>query len=183
MKKHYLSIDEYENPKGTHTIIINNIRYHNCFYEAIKKIINSFIVDDELFFGFYRVDGFNLTFEQQKKLKSEIPMYFQNQGEFCYQNKYLAVAKLKVNNDIYNFIPLVFDYYLETIVFNSKVSWEDFEQYHLEYLHHRYDDYILKGFTDFLFSYVDSGDFFVCFNPKKFNSSEVRVKIDRIIFE
>jgi len=183
MNNYTFSVDEFELLKGTHTIVINNIRYHSNYLKMLKKIIHSFFNKCELFFGFYRVDGLNLSFEQQKNLKNEIPIYFNKYGEFIYQNEYLSVAKLIVRETNFDFISNVFDYYLETIFFESKVSLDVFKQFHSEYLQHRCEDYILYGLTDFLLGYVDSGDLLLCFNTEKNSSIEVRRILDEIIFE
>ena len=67
-----MTIEEYKNTSGAHTIIINNARYQENFLNAIEKIIKAFLGDKEVFFGFCRTDGINLTLEEQRKLKYEM---------------------------------------------------------------------------------------------------------------
>lgn len=184
MKKQQIIINEYENLKGSYTITISNARYHKKFPENITKLFKRFINNnDDLFLGLYRIDGINLASDKQEELKKDIPAFLQKHGEVKNQNEYLTVAKIKIDDCIYGFIPSIFDYYLETILFNPKISWEFFQQFYFDYLKYRYDDYILNDFTDILIFYSDSGDFSVCFNPKKYTPKEVRSIIDKIVNE
>lgn len=180
LKKRQITIEEYENNSGAHTIIINNARYQKGFFNIIEKIIKYFLVDDEVFFGFCRTDGVNLTLEQQIKLKNEIPAFFQKSGDMQSLNEYLTVARIDSNNNEYSFIPSIFDYYLETTMFNPKIDWEAFKQYHSNYQDHRFDDIILNHFAELLFYYFDSGDFLICFNPQKYNPKEVKSIIEML---
>lgn len=180
MKKRQITINEYSNHLGSYTIIIDNARYHKNFSQNIVNLIKQFTNDDEMFFGFYRIDGLNLTLKEQKKLEKEIPCLFQKHGEIKIQNDYLSIAKAKITDCIYNSLASIFDYHLETILFNSKVNWETFQKYHFDYQNHRYDDYIINNFTDILFYYFDSGDFSVCFNSKKYTPENMRDIIQRI---
>lgn len=172
-----MTIEEYKNTSGAHTIIINNARYQEGFANAVEKIIKAFLLDKEVFFGFCRTDGMNLTLEQQKELKNEIPAFFQKIGDLQNLSEYLTVARIKLNNYSYSYIPLVFDYYLETIMFNPKVDWEIFKQHYSNYQEHRFDEIILNSFAEVLFYYFDSGDFLICFNPKTYSPREVRSMI------
>ena len=173
-----MTIEEYKNTFGAHTIIIKNARYQENFLNAIEKIIKAFLGDKEVFFGFCRTDGINLTLEEQRKLKYEIPAFFQKNGDLQNLSEYLTVARIISNNYRYSFIPLIFDYYLETIMFNPKVDWEVFKQHHSNYLEHRFDEIILNHFAEALFYYYDSGDFLICFNPQMYNPREVRSMIE-----
>lgn len=173
-----MTIEEYKNTFGAHTIIISNARYQKNFLNAIEKIFKKFLVDKEVFFGFCRTDGVNLTLEQQRELKNEIPAFFQKNGDIQNLNEFLTVARIESNNYNYSFIPLIFDYYLETIMFNPKMDWEIFKQYHFNYQGHRFDDIILNHFAEVLFYYFDSGDFLICFNPQMYNPREVRSMIE-----
>ncbi len=177
MKKRQMTIEEY-NTAGTHTIIINNARYQKGFLKAIEKIIEAFLADKEVFFGFYRTDGLNLTLEEQKTLENEIPAFFQKNGDMQNISEYLSVARSKLNYDCYNYIPFIFDYYLETIMFPSKVDWEIFKQHHSNYQEHRFEEIITNHFSEVLFFYFDSGDFLICFNPKMYSPREVRNMIE-----
>lgn len=183
MKKRQITIEEYENPLGAHIITINNARYQKCFITSIEKIFKSFLIEEELFFGFYRTDGVNLTSKRQKELKNEISEFFQKYGDIQNLNEYLSVAKIKLKDLIYNFIPPIFDYYLETTLFNPKVNWETFKQYYSNYQNHRLDDMILNHFSEVIFCYSDSGDFSICFNPEVYNHREVRNMIDEVFFK
>lgn len=183
VRKKQITIEEYKNPLGSHTIIINNARYQKCFPNSVKKVFDSFLIDKELFLGFFRIDGVNLTLKRQKELKYEIPKLFQKYGEMQNLNEYLSVAKINSNDHIHNFIPSIFDYYLETTLFNSKVSWETFKQYHFNYQQHRFDDIILNNFAEMLFSYFDSGDFSICFNPKVYNPRKVRNMMNEVFLK
>lgn len=173
-----MTIEYYKNTSGAHTIIINNVRYQKGFFNIIEKLFKQFLVDEEVFFGFCRTDGVNLTLEQQRKLKNEIPAFFKKNGDIQNLSEYLTVARINPNNHSYSFIPSIFDYYLETIMFNPKVDWETFKQYHSNYQEHRFDDIILNHFAEVLFCYFDSGDFLICFNPQMYNPREVRSMIE-----
>lgn len=76
MKKRQMTIEEYNSASGVYTIIINNARYQKNYPDAIEKIIKAFLVDKEVFLGFCRTDGMNITKEKQEKLKNEIPAFF-----------------------------------------------------------------------------------------------------------
>lgn len=173
-----MTIEEYKNTSGAHTIIIDNARYQKSFFDAIEKIIKVFFVDKDVYFTFCRTDGINLTLEQQKKLENEIPAFFKKNGDIQNLSEYLTVAKTKLNKHCYNFIPFIFDYYLETIIFYSDVDWEILKQYHSNYQEHRFDDIILNRFADILLCYFDSGDLLLCFNPQIYNAKEIRGMID-----
>ena len=178
MKKRQMTIEEYKNAPGVHTIIINNARYQEGFLDAIEKIIEAFLVDKEVFFGFCRTDGMHLTLEQQKKLEKEIPAFFQKNGDLQTLSEYLTVARIQLNNYGYDYIPLIFDYYLETIMFNPKVDWEIFKQHHSNYQEHKLDEIILNHFAEVLFDYFDSGDFLICFNSHMYSPREIRSMVE-----
>lgn len=178
MNKRKIIIKEYKNTSGSHTIIINNARYQKGFLNIIEKTMKQFLSDKEVFFGFCRTDGVNLTSEQERKLKNEIPAFFQENGEIQKLSKYLTVARIDSSNYDCSFIPSIFDYYLESVMFNPKVDWEAFKQYHSKYQEHRFDDIIHNHFADILFGCFDSGDFLICFNPHLYNHREIRNAIE-----
>lgn len=178
MKKRQLTIEEYKNIAGVHTIIINNARYQKNFQHTVEKLIKTFSFETEVFFGFCRTDGMNLSSVQQKKLKKEIPALFRENGDYQSLSEYLTVAKIKLNDYNCSYVPLIFDYYLETVMFTPKVDWEIFKQYHSAYQEHRFEEIILNHFADILFYYYDSGDFLVCFDPETYSPIEVRSMID-----
>lgn len=61
MKKRQVLIKESKNASGVCTILINNARYQKGFYSFVRRIMEYFLIGDEVFFGFYRTDGVNLT--------------------------------------------------------------------------------------------------------------------------
>lgn len=86
----------------------------------------------------------------------------------------MTIAKIHLSEQNYSFIPSIFDYYLETMIFNPKVDWETFKNYYYSYQDFIFDDIILNDFTELLFGFVDSGDFLLCFNPNIYNPIEIR---------
>ena len=177
-----MTIIEYEKYIGTYTIVLNNARSCNNIFKIIEEIIRMFINSEELFFGFYRVDGVYLTSKQIKRYSKEIPAFFQTSGcNIKRIDDHLMIAKTMVNEKVYKMLPQIFNYFLETIVFSPKVSWETFEEYYSHYMKNRNEDYIINGFADILFSYFDSEDFMICFNSMKYDSNEVRNAIEEII--
>ena len=181
MKK--ITIKEYKKTKCAYTIVLENVRFDENGFEIIEKIIKRFMVGDELFFGFYRTDGVNITSKQFNDYEKEIKDFFELNGEIKKQNTYLAVAQTTINHNLYKILPRIFDYYLDTVLFNPKISWETFEKYHFEYMEHTNEDYIINNYADFIFSYFDSGDFLVCFNPENYDAANIRNVIDNIISE
>lgn len=181
MKKRKITINEYKNCRGSYTIVINNIRFDKNCFDMIEKMIRHFTNSQDVFWGFYRTDGINLTFEQCEEYQKEILNFFQSYGEIEKLSDYLTVAKTKVNEDVWKIVPFVCDYYLDTILFNSKVDWETFKKYYFEYIIHYNDDYIINDYAEFLFSYFDSGDFSICFDPQKYDPKAVLYTIKKII--
>ena len=181
MKK--ITIKEYKNSKCSYAIVLENVRFDENGFEIIEKIIKRFMVGDELFFGFYRTDGVNINSKQFKDYEKEIKDFFEINGEIRKQNTYLAVAQTSINHNLNKILPRIFDYYLDTVLFNPKISWETFEKYHFEYMEHTNEDYIINNYADFIFSYFDSGDFLVCFNPENYDAANIRNVIDNIISE
>ena len=176
MKKRQITIKEYKKI-GVNTIIINNARYQKNFIDSVEKILTTFLVGKEIFFGFYRIDGLNLSSKRQEELESEIPAFFQKNGIIKKLSDYLTIAKMNSNDCDYSFLTSVFDYYLETMLFSSMVDWETFKQHHLNYQNHRFEDIILEDLADILFGHFDSGDFIICYNPEKYNQEEVKTVI------
>ena len=74
MKK--ITIKEYKKTKCAYTIVLENVRFDENGFEIIEKIIKRFMVGDELFFGFYRTDGVNITSKQFKDYEKEIKTIF-----------------------------------------------------------------------------------------------------------
>jgi len=160
------------------------------------KLLKHFVRGEEMFFGFYRTDGINLTNEEWLKYDKEIPEYFQSYGRYellvetaekkgkqkTYSG-YLAVGSLPMNDKTYELIPWIFHYHLETTLFSPNIDWETFVQSYRDYMKHGASDFIINGFTDFLFTYADSGGFSVEFNPKMFDKNVVYQEIAKILNE
>ena len=180
MNKRHFTIEEYKNKSGAYTVTINNARYRDCFQPAVEQLIHAFLLDREVFFAFCRTDGVNLSPDMQKNLQTEIPAFFSSHGNFQSLNEYLTTAQIKLDNHNCGFVPMIFDYYLETVMFapNVDFDWEDFKRYHADYQNHRFDEIILNHFADMLFYYYDSGDLSICFDPQKYSPIEVRGLID-----
>ena len=140
-------------------------------------MLKDFFESEELFFGFYRTDGLNITSKRTEDLKEEISNFFSKYGVIECLDDYLSVAKIKANDGVWSFLPFVLDYYLDTVLFSPKISWEVFIRYYSEYLKHRVDELINNDFADLLFFYFDSGDFSICFDPAKYPSDSVKKTI------
>ena len=93
----------------------------------------------------------------------------------------MTVARIEQDDEAYSFIPKIFDYYLETIMFNPKVNWDFFKQYYYNYQNYRQDDIILNHLAEIVLCYFDSGDLSICFDPKKYSPVEVRSWIEELI--
>ena len=182
MKKKQISISEIECSNNVCTIIINNVRFHKNYIKMIDEIIKMYLNDEEVFFGFFRTDGMNLSSEQQRLLNETIPTFFQNNGEIQRLNDYLTVAKTKGNALCNGILTSLFDYYLETMIFHPKVDWEIFKHYHNCYLEHRIENIILSHFTELLLYYFDSGDIAICFDSQIYSKENIRRKIAEILY-
>lgn len=174
MKKRQITIESLFNESGVYTIVINNARFHKNFVVWAEKIIKQFAGDQEVFFGFYRTDGMNLTLERQRELRDVIPSLFKKYGDIEGLSDYLTIARIQLNNSCYGLLPSVFDYFLETMLFIPKVEWETFRQYHLNYQEYRFEEIILHDLADLLFCYFDSGDFMICLNPQVYSHETIR---------
>lgn len=180
-----VTIEEFSYPNGSYTITISNAR--SCM-KKIHSYMKYFFNGQELFLGHYKKDGFNLSNAEIKKYETEIPEYFKSNGRF-YQYEYknrlgeLTVCSIRFDSNVFDVLDKVFDYYLETIIFSPQIDWETFKYSFKYYMKHSARDYVLNGYTDFLFSYTDSGDFSVSFNPIKNSPETVRKKINSIFFD
>ena len=175
--KRIITIEEYDKYSTVHTIIINNARYINDFRDIIIGFISEFFNNNEVFLGFYRTDGVNLTSKQQMISKDKIEVFFRNHGNIKELNEYLTVAKVRMDSQTCNMLTLFFDYYLETILFNPKVDLNTFAGFHLNYQKHRFEDLILNHYTDMLFLYFDSGDFLVCFDSLVYDCERIKKSV------
>ena len=179
MKRGIMSVEEYESDRGIYTIVFNNVRFDSRYHKIIEGILRVFVGEGESFLGFYRTDGVNMTPKQWNESQKNIRSYFNLYENLKDQNNYLAVAKLNLNGDAYRILPLVFDYYLETILFKPQLDWKVFKQFHCEYMLHSSKEYITRGYTNFLFTYFDSGDCSICFNSQKYKPKVVKDMISK----
>lgn len=173
-----VSIVEDVNSAGIYTILIDNARFHDRFRDNIKDLLYHYLNDGEVFFGFCRSDGTNLKSNQYKELKNVIPDFFKKHGNLHVINEYLSAGRL--DSCKYDIIPLIFDYYLETLLFNPKSAWESFLKYYSDYQSIRLEDIILNNYADILFYYFDSGDLEICFNIENYNLKEIKSIIYKI---
>lgn len=176
-----------------HVTIHNAVLQEKCFTK-INEIIKSFVQENEMFFGFYRTDGLNLTKDEWEKCDKEIPLFFKENGEYRdiietvtdrkgrkkEYSGYLMVSKAQVNEQLYEKLQWILQYYLETTFFVPKISFTEFETIFSNYMKKSTKDYIANGYTDFLFSYYDSGNFSVTFDPQKYDIKYVCEKVENI---
>lgn len=184
---------EFYNSNGSYSITLANIvKYDKCF-EYIKRIVWFFSKGSELFLGNYKVDGLNLSRRQFREYATEIPKFFREKGDYypirikSGRNNTLiselSACRAKNCEETYNIFEKVFNFYLETIVFCPKVEWDFFVSFFAEYTRHSSADYVLNKYADFVFSYVDSGDFSITFDPLAYNHVTTCNKIKQIIIE
>lgn len=195
MKKHIgVNISEFVYPNGVCSVDVDNIGHNGNLITKCIDITKRYAQGDTFFFGHYRVDGTNLTVEDQLRYAKEIPDYFQTNGRYeplteTVQKKkkvkhysgYLTVGSLPVNDETYNMLPKIFNYYLETIYFCPRIDWMTFKDDYQNYMAHGTRDYVLNGFTDFLFVYRDSGDFAVEFSQSLYDKGAVCEEVKRIL--
>ena len=180
MKKRRVMVEEYKNQMGIYTITINNARYcKNC----INKILKSYLKDKTIFLGLYRIDGVDLSAKAMKELKTKIPLFFQKYGDVQNLNEHLTIANICLNDTSYDFFSDIFDYYLDTIVFNPKIDWKTFKQYYSNYQEHRLEDMILNHLAEVLFCYSDSGDFSICFSSEFYSCTNIKNMISKVLLE
>jgi len=160
------------------------------------EVMKCFAKDDEMFFGHYQNDGLNLTSEEYIQYSKEIPEFFKTYGRYeelvteikkkrkanAYVS-YLTVCSSPLNFELYRMIPKLFHYYLETTCFCPKIDWETFVQIYHDYMKHGGRAFVMNGFTDFMFSYADSGKFSVSFDPSLHNPDTVHDEIRRLLFD
>jgi len=183
-------------PDGSYEISLNSIGLNKKTIEYCNSITKYFTKGDEFFFGFFRTDGINLSNEEWEKINKEIPEHFKAHGRYepiiqTIQKKHkkiivegmMKVGSLPVNDETYEMLPKLFHYHLETIYFCPKIDWKTFGKVYCNYMKEGANGYIMNGFTDFLFSYVDSGDFAVTFDPNTYDKDAVYREIKRIISE
>lgn len=195
MKKRPGIIRETVNINGSCSIWIDNARLYPNIFCKINQIIRLFAAGTELYFGHYKVDGVNISNAEFKQYGMEISAYFEKCGKyhpivesFLKRGKICSRQELTVccapnSEETYKMIKKIFHYYLETILFSPKVKWDTFVHSYSNYMSLVTSDYVLDGYTDFLFSYVDSGDFSVTFDPKLYEPKIILEQISKIITE
>lgn len=181
------------NTDGSCSICVDSIGANNKNLEPCLNIIKSFTLGGTFFGGFFRSDGINLTKEEWLKYSREIPEYFRTYGKYLdikipsKRNKtiegMLYAAMAPVNDSTFLMIPKVFNYYLETILFCPKIPWKEFVAYHSKFMENGALEYVAQGYTDILFSYGDSGDFRIQFNPAVYDRLTVYNRICQIIYK
>lgn len=161
--------------------------------ENCIKIIKYFTKGDKYFFGFYREDGNFDDYSETIEYRLKIPKYFKSNGSYVdltldkfKGNKYFdrrisAVGRLTVNEDTYEMIPRVCNYYLETMFFEPLKGWEEFEFEYKSNPMQSAIDFIKREYADLIFCHADSGTFFITFNTRKFNVEKVIAEVERII--
>ena len=189
-----MKITEYEDSNG-YTIRFESLGLNNDDYSKIKDIIRYFVRGEEIFFGHYRTDGMNISKEDFIKYGLEIPQYFKSNGRYDKiikgkEKKFLffksepwalTVCSAPTNNETYKIMDKIFHYYLETTVFCPKIDWETFVNEYSNYMSNATRDYVAKGYTDFLFAYVDSGDFSITFDSKMHDPQSIKNDIFKIL--
>lgn len=176
---------KYKND-GSFEIYIPNIRKfdHNLSY--CIRLIEHFIEEREIFVGCYRIDGVNLEPIECQKYTSEVPKYFIENGRYLeiddiyykrskpvIMNGMMKVASAFPGKEFYNIIPLIFNYHLNTIIMNPTVPWDKYVERFKSFHRSGTKNYIKDGLTKFLFSYVDSGDFILEFDPNIYQPKSV----------
>lgn len=194
MKQTNITINGYSQPNGAYRIVINNLGLNKKVLKKVYLIIEHFTNGTELFFGHYKKDGIYLSGKEMKQLNVEITNFFRSFGEYHQikqQSKRwgkiinysdLTVCRGPRNDSTFKILDKIFNYYLETIIFSPNIAWDTFVSSYVNYMKRVTDDYVLNGYTDFLFTYFDSGDFSISFDPKKFNTAEIEEKIEDLLY-
>ena len=141
IKSKEIKLWQHECFDGSHSIGIDNI---GIKAETMKKcgiITQYFAKGDEMYFGFFRTDGFNLTNEEFQRFDKEIPKYLLDNGRYeeithTIQKRrklkvigsYHAVSSLPMNTMTYEMLPKLFHYHLETTFFCPKIERDTFVQ-------------------------------------------------------
>lgn len=195
MKKNKLSIRTTRNSNGSCSIWIDNARLYPNIYSKIAHIIKELTDGRVLFFGHYKKDGINISDSMFKQYGIDIVSFFTTHGLYnpieqtylkkgkVYTRQELTVCSAPNDETTYRMFEKIFHYYLETVVFSPQIEWNAFVDSYSNYMNIVTNDYVLNGYTDFIFSYVDSGDFSITFNPSKYDSKVMGNRINKIIFE
>jgi hypothetical protein len=193
MDRRQVRIRESQHTNGTYSIIVENTGLRYDVLCKIKNIIQYFSSGSEFYFGHYKVDGVNISHKEFLLIDKEMDLFFNEIGERIQilelQNggtlapNELTVCRVPNDYRIYELMPKMFHYYLETTFFCPKISWDTFVNAYKCYTINGTTDYVINGYTDYLFAYVDSGDFIVSFDPRTQNPHAVRKTIETFIFE
>ena len=172
MKKSLYSVGEYRNANQSYSIVLNNIGLYEDLFKKLCNGIKTITPCPELFFGHYKVDGINLSRKDFQKYRSEIQTFFEINGDYkrillpheqWKRNRLrneLTVCRTKKVDAVYQFLDKLLHYYQHTIFFCPKVDWRTFVQSFESYMEISVLNYVMNGFTDFLFSYSSSQIFF-----------------------
>ena len=187
-------ISDHMQPDGTCSIWLSSIGLYPEKLEKCIALMKKLTKGDEMFFGHYRTDGFNLTDDEMERYGIEIPAYFRENGRYepltqvvekrgkakTYSG-YLTVGSLPADKITVEVLPQIFHYYLETICFCPKVDWATFVESYHNYMKHETRDYITNGFADLVFAYSDSGDFSISFSPNQYDKNAIYQEIENIL--
>ena len=178
-----MEIDRYLQYNNVCTLYISNIRRNKKVNNCIN-LMKKYIDDREIYFEIYMVDCINLNtkeFEEANNLVSQylekytlIEIKKKSSARKTLANQIIsAFGKIQIDNNMYEILPKIFDYYLETSIFKPKVSYEIFSNEMRKDKMEELSYYINKGYSDLSFAYVDSGDFIICFNTEVYNEDKL----------
>lgn len=163
------------------TFFINGVRNQDRLIKVVN-LIKKICDGQNTYFTIYMVDGIHPEYQ------NEVGEYLNNLENFdiLRKDKHAEFPKnlLSANGqfnraeDIVNILPLIADYFLETTVLPSKLSYEDLLSLDENRIMKGPGYYIEEGFSDILFAFADSDDFLVCFNKEKYDE---KVLIDLLI--
>ena len=194
MQKQNVSITKFNYPNEVCSVTLNNIGQHPELMNKIPSVIEHFSSGLELFLGSYKRDGLLLTNVQIERFCCDIPKYFKACGEIRQIDLFgtqsnperligdLYVFHAPASQETYSMLNKVFLYFLETVVFSPKIDWNTFIRSYQEYTKYGTHNYIQKGYTDFLFSFVDSGDFTISFKEQTMSTQSVVEQIRESLF-
>lgn len=187
-----MKINIYAQNDTTCTLYIDNVKRNNKIKECLE-IIKYFINEDEFYFSLYRVDGLNISKNQFTEYHNTIEEFFKEHVNLEIIKKddrrqsingiLAAMGKMLNNNETYEILPMIFDYFLNTIIYKPKQNYERFKQIFKENSMQGLHYYIEKGVFDISFAYVDSGDFMICFNKNIYEEKEIIKTIESIMNE
>ena len=193
MRKHELRITSYINPKGSNTIYIDNLGFYpEIINKLIFEIVNNFIQSDELFVGLYKTDGVNISRKDFKKLGIELEEYFkENNNYYLFTqprkkntkiiSNDLIACKLVKDDKTSDMLLKFSDYFLNTVFFSPNVEWDNILMHFEDYAMSGTDDYVIRGFTEYVFAFSDSGDFSITFDPIRINKTTIEMKIRELV--